>query len=172
MSILRRFSRRLLLPAWARGVAALAAAAMFAANSAELSHRRVRFEFETKPRIALSAEIRGAGLVVTWETFNVPLVGLPVLFRDPVLVAPRSILPSVKSGVDYARWRSLLLPFPFLGLCFALLIVLPRPWKKSLGPGHCTKCGYDIRGLAAESCPECGVPISSPACASSTSQPG
>jgi len=39
-------------------------------------------------------------------------------------------------------------------------------WRASrhFGPGRCTHCGYDIRGLApgAALCPECGQPITSP----------
>lgn len=32
-------------------------------------------------------------------------------------------------------------------------------WKagKRIAPGHCRECGYDLRGLSGEKCPECGA---------------
>ena len=28
-------------------------------------------------------------------------------------------------------------------------------------PGHCSQCGYDLRGIASDRCPECGAHVAS-----------
>lgn len=43
-------------------------------------------------------------------------------------------------------------PILVLGLVAARLWKIDRVKK----PGSCTKCGYDLTGLAASACPECG----------------
>ncbi len=42
------------------------------------------------------------------------------------------------------------------GIGFALLIVRPRR------PGSCRECGYDLAGLRADRCPECGAGNNTP----------
>lgn len=54
---------------------------------------------------------------------------------------------------------------------FALLVTAPIAWRawvtrrralRPPSPPHeCTRCGYDLRGVAAERCPECGHPHAS-----------
>lgn len=44
-------------------------------------------------------------------------------------------------------------------LAISLSLFLIVPAVRVTRPGVCAKCGYDIRGLLAEKCPECGQPI-------------
>jgi hypothetical protein len=45
------------------------------------------------------------------------------------------------------------------GFALWLLLAVPpvayRRWRRK--PGHCPKCGYDLRGTEHEKCPECGL---------------
>ncbi len=48
------------------------------------------------------------------------------------------------------------------GLPFAmivLVIVLRRKYAPVFAPGHCRRCGYDLKGLPQPRCPECGTPF-------------
>ncbi len=47
-------------------------------------------------------------------------------------------------------------------LCIRTLIMFPRVWPAILPPGHCGRCGYDITGLSAVVCPECGETLPGP----------
>ena len=56
-----------------------------------------------------------------------------------------------------------------IGLVLAAFVILAgmffmvKPWlTRSPMQGHCTACGYNLRGLGDEAprCPECGKPIS------------
>jgi hypothetical protein len=62
---------------------------------------------------------------------------------------------TVRSG--RSRRIGLMLPY---ALPVALLAVLPLEWwrrrRKLHPPGHCTQCGYDLRGTPSR-CPECGT---------------
>lgn len=43
----------------------------------------------------------------------------------------------------------------------AVLLPTALAWRRHLRrpPGHCLKCGYDLAGIAAGVCPECGAGI-------------
>jgi hypothetical protein len=59
----------------------------------------------------------------------------------------------IRRGLERARW---IFAIPSVAI-FAGLIVVVRA-RKNFGPGRCHGCGYDLRGLAAESaCPECAA---------------
>ena len=52
---------------------------------------------------------------------------------------------------------ALVVPYWFLALLFAILpVVWFRRWRHRIPPGHCHKCGYDLRA-SEERCPECGT---------------
>ena len=54
-------------------------------------------------------------------------------------------LPMLPSGILPALW----------------LIAALRRWRRPFPPGHCQKCGYDLRAHnAGQLCPECGMVIS------------
>jgi len=46
----------------------------------------------------------------------------------------------------------------FAGTCIALRLILPDVWPRYL-PWVCQKCNYDLRGVTARQCPECGRPF-------------
>lgn len=50
----------------------------------------------------------------------------------------------------FAGWN-----LPFLAVV-AIVMLRPRRFNK---PGHCTHCGYLLRGLPEPRCPECGTPF-------------
>lgn len=68
-----------------------------------------------------------------------------------------SPLPGVKPGFVPTRFR-VIFPIPLL---LFLFLVSPAIWLISLllkpKPGHCIKCGYDLRGSPSGPCPECGA---------------
>ena len=60
------------------------------------------------------------------------------------------------SGPSTHRFR---VPHWFPVLLFAILpLVWVRRWRKRIPPGHCQKCGYDLRASPTR-CPECGTLI-------------
>ncbi len=76
-------------------------------------------------------------------------------------------------GADAAqvwRWSALLMNpalrlihaplWAAVSILFAVMIsaaVGLRMWQRRAMPGRCFRCGYDLRGLATEPCPECGA---------------
>lgn len=46
--------------------------------------------------------------------------------------------------------------FLFLGVAGALMLIRGR---RSYGPQECSHCGYSLRGLVSNRCPECGTPF-------------
>lgn len=71
--------------------------------------------------------------------------------------------PSV-SGKYVEVNREATVPLGYIALLFLLLgmpaIVQARRWLRTVPPGHCRRCGYDLRATE-DRCPECGSPISS-----------
>ena len=73
---------------------------------------------------------------------------LPTAFfiRSMGLFSPRSFLPVIL--------------FAIVGLGLAIGFVLSeRVAVVQWGFGYCQKCGYDLRGLQSDRCPECGCPV-------------
>jgi hypothetical protein len=52
----------------------------------------------------------------------------------------------------------IVLPLVFSAAPAALLWWRERVERRRLLEGHCRKCGYDLSGLGAPTCPECGAP--------------
>jgi len=44
----------------------------------------------------------------------------------------------------------------YLVCCVITLLRAPQTWPPPIPPGACVGCGYDLKGLDADSCPECG----------------
>lgn len=62
----------------------------------------------------------------------------------------------------HLKWQGLILnPLLVGGVLWLLVVGVPWAWSavrahRRLRRGLCTRCGYDMRGLAL--CPECGCP--------------
>jgi hypothetical protein len=83
--------------------------------------------------------------------------------RRPVPVSaaiqvPWDWYPDLGFGINPAMlWLSIPLWLPAL-LAPTLVLMVWGPWRQRIGPGCCTKCGYDRAGLTESvKCPECGV---------------
>ena len=50
------------------------------------------------------------------------------------------------------------LAFTALAIFFTVVTTIRFVFVKEPLPGHCPKCGYDLSGITAETCPECGAP--------------
>ncbi|HEY8751892.1 MAG TPA: hypothetical protein VIM11_28175 [Tepidisphaeraceae bacterium] len=63
----------------------------------------------------------------------------------------------------HGEW-SVIVPHWFVALVTGLLPlwwVRSGRWRRHVKPGHCRSCGYDLRGNASGTCPECGTPVES-----------
>lgn len=100
------------------------------------------------------------------------LVGA-VVFPIPLLFVLRK--PIARSMRRIYGWTSATTLFAILNPTMALVVVgvvfiamcieaLRRPtvWPELVPPGRCAGCGYDLQGLDAANCPECGRGISRP----------
>ncbi len=67
--------------------------------------------------------------------------------------------------VAYTLFPNSSLVITFIGwlvICIGVCLVLPRKWSPTGPPAHlCRSCGYDLRGLTAQTCPECGNAVAS-----------
>jgi hypothetical protein len=65
---------------------------------------------------------------------------------------------SVKSTIFYSYWK-VLIPCWSLALFASILplVAFVRSRREQKVKGHCTKCGYDLRGNISGVCPECGL---------------
>ena len=50
------------------------------------------------------------------------------------------------------------LPVVLLALAIPTLLLFVWPNRRTVEPGHCPTCGYDLRA-SKKCCPECGTPI-------------
>jgi hypothetical protein len=92
-----------------------------------------------------------------------------ILYNEPVIEkASRwscSWLPGVRWGgaaKGKGRWPrqwEVAVPLWMPGAACAGLYALGRRRGWAHEPGHCRRCGYDLRGVTGEVCPECGAAI-------------
>jgi len=83
---------------------------------------------------------------------------------------PRFWLDRVHPNIQLLHWGSLEWGYPHSSIAvfslavplwaLALAFGMPAAWlwvkRRKLLPTDCQKCGYDLRGLASGTCPECG----------------
>jgi len=62
-----------------------------------------------------------------------------------------------KGGGPLGRWLLALFALMLVS-SRALQVCWVRPLVKQAGFGFCQGCGYNLKGLPSERCPECGVP--------------
>jgi hypothetical protein len=79
----------------------------------------------------------------------------------------REVRPHVKWDPKFASWQGgawevrvpLVIPAVLFGGITGALWWAKRRERRRLMIGHCRACGYDLKGLAASACPECGAKI-------------
>ena len=113
------------------------------------------------------ALIVASGSGLEGVAFGISLVfGGPVSLAAAALCCTRRIafsLPYLAAGTLIAGGISIAFDGnPIIGaavvLLYAILGLLLLPRAESLPEHCCRKCGYDLRGLPAAHCPECGEP--------------
>lgn len=60
-------------------------------------------------------------------------------------------------GVPGSSVEFICIPFSLLLLPFILLTVIMFRRDRRPAPGHCINCGYNLKGLLSNRCPECGL---------------
>lgn len=85
--------------------------------------------------------------------------GLPIscFHLPPYGVSPRRWELNIATFmIDTAFWT--LVVWPFAAMIRWISSVIGNP-RKETTTGLCIKCGYDLRGLREQRCPECGTPF-------------
>jgi hypothetical protein len=131
--------------------------------------------------------LRRAGLVLAIHTLLVVGVGLAVL--TAIRSSPmeeNELLWNVFDRLDFPvslcfdafeklvdppipanrEWKGVFVPVIVYGLAggaqyflLAIVFLYVWEWRRPRDRTHCTKCGYDLRGLREPRCPECGWPF-------------
>ena len=124
-------------------------------------HRTVAYHRPPKRCVFVSDEGKTAVFIAPsdgregWSQSRVPAGHV-----KSALVSWNHFLDAYHWGFGYGWAEStLLIPHWFLALLFA---IFPAVWirrrRNRIPPGHCQKCGYDLRA-SEERCPECGTAI-------------
>ena len=122
------------------------------------------FRYDVSPYKSLDVSVKDG--LVGFHLLNMPgKSNLKSKFRTPLSYDP---LPSGRtlyvSSVSTGMYRNSWLIFPFW-LSSSLLMTLMaipivrgpiRRWHRERN-GRCIECGYDLRGLRSNRCPECGT---------------
>ena len=96
---------------------------------------------------------------------------------NPIYQVEYGIMLETTPGSDERGLRAIPLRIVWLGFVFNTIIYAVFLWLLTLAPftarrmirrkrGRCIKCGYDLRNVEHEKCPECGIAVS-PASAAS-----
>lgn len=123
----------------------------------------------------MTAGVTRGQVEVGWGTGQVTRDSNAWVIRGPqgfasILVGPRSSWrPSISSAsigispgttsTPLFNLSALYIPlWPLIVLFGGVAALLGWRSRSTAVPGHCRKCGYDLRGIATERCPECGTP--------------
>lgn len=122
----------------------------------------------------MTAGITRGQVEVGWGTGQVTRDSNAWVIRGPqgfasILLGPRSSWrPSIStasigispgtSGTPLFKLSALYIPlWPLIVLFGGSTTLMWWRSRSAVVPGHCRKCGYDLRGIATEPCPECGM---------------
>lgn len=102
-----------------------------------------------------------------------PVPGLRTTVEYPI-DAPRSPSDFIHEWNHHVAWPTRIAVLPGIGVVYAKWVLFLAAMWWAVGQlrrlhmrsvertGHCGRCGYDLGGIVAEQCPECGRAISRP----------
>lgn len=109
-----------------------------------------------------------------WTLYD-PIKGVDFvsLYGNGIEITQRPIREEFVSYADFSRrwWiyagfgpGAFVIFVPTWVLFLALALPTAYAWHRCrrFGPGHCSKCGYDLAGIAVGICPECGKEVKRP----------
>jgi hypothetical protein len=73
---------------------------------------------------------------------------------DGTFMVASASIPGARAATQFRLEVPLWMPIALLGAPY--LAVWARRWRRRRAPWQCDGCGYDLRGMNAEKCPECG----------------
>jgi hypothetical protein len=88
--------------------------------------------------------------------FDLQFVTAPIKIAKCALVVPDSLGLHFPFAEVYSDGFSVHVPLVAVWIPAMIFALLTRRYGSAVQPGHCERCGYDLRGGVSVQCPECG----------------